>query len=152
MFCKSCKSKAVLYYIAKKDRITIDVRMQGCNLSKHIYTFFFLLLIFFRRGTILKHSLFCGGWIPAFPLQVHSWRFLVGGGHNDHRWIRRYDVWLYVSNMVLFYIKSLITFPCSSTSSKKNIIQTRSKPIEPSTFPTFQSIINVIWSKCADKA
>ena len=45
-----------------------------------------------RRGSLFKYSLFCGGWFSAFPLQVHSWRLLVGRGHYDDGRLWWHDV------------------------------------------------------------
>ena len=93
-------------YCLSWDGKTHKKRFGGCTtLGKSWITYksfplsLFLFFYLIRRGTILKHSLFRGGWISAFPLQVHSWRFLVGGSHNDYRWIRRYDVWLNIAKL-----------------------------------------------------
>ena len=47
-----------------------------------------LFVCFFRRGSLFKYSLFCGGRFSALPLQVHSRRLLVGRCHNDHGRLR----------------------------------------------------------------
>lgn len=51
-----------------------------------------IFFFFFRRGSLFKYSLFCGGRFSALPLQVHSRRLLVGRCHNDHGRLRWHDV------------------------------------------------------------
>ena len=46
----------------------------------------------FRSGAFQQHCLLCGGGQSSEPLQEHSWRVLVGRGHDDHCRLRRHDV------------------------------------------------------------
>ena len=70
-----------------------------------------------RCCSILKHSLFCRGWIPAVTFQVNSRWLLVGGRHHDHRGLR----WHVVCENLFFSINNEHTIRIWDIGSSFNL-------------------------------
>lgn len=60
-----------------------------------------------RRGTVLQHSVLCGGGNRAYHLQIDSGRVLVGGRHHDDRGLWRHEV--PSTELVPFFLLILIS-------------------------------------------